>query len=64
MEGFCSEVTPSKVHLQRFSNARKKKLRIGTRMVKGWMLFGRQKKNIKKDANDSNCNSNKELLQS
>ena len=40
-----------------------KKLRIGTRMVKGWMLFGRQKKK-KKDANDSNCNSNKELLQS
>ena len=24
MEGFCSEVTPSKVYLQRFSNARKK----------------------------------------
>ena len=41
-----------------------KKLRIGTRMVKGWMLFGRQKKKKKKDANDSNCNSNKELLQS
>ena len=25
-----------------------KKLRIGTRMVKGWMLFGRQKKKKKK----------------
>lgn len=34
MEGFCSEVTPSKVYLQRFSNARKK--------IKNWNSDGKR----------------------